>query len=57
MLSRSVVSDYFQVSAIESLLVAEGVTQIMGWVGDEVNATTTQADIDTKVGQIHGIVG
>ena len=42
-----------QVSAIESLLVAEGVTQIMGWVGDEVTDTTSQADIDTKVGQIH----
>lgn len=39
----------FQVSAIESLLVAEGVSQVIGWINDEVDATTTQEDIDAKV--------
>ncbi|CAM9508929.1 unnamed protein product [Chrysoparadoxa australica] len=37
------------VSAIESLLVAEGVAGVIGWVGDSVNEATTQADIDAKV--------
>ncbi|CAN0326268.1 unnamed protein product [Pylaiella littoralis] len=37
------------VSAIESLLVAAGVSAVIGWIGEEVNATTTQEDIDTKV--------
>ncbi|CAM9135564.1 unnamed protein product [Ectocarpus sp. 6 AP-2014] len=37
------------VSAIESLLVAAGVSQVIGWIGDEVDADTTQQDIDTKV--------
>ena len=40
-----------EVSAIESLLVAEGVEQVIGWIGDEVDATTTQEDIDAKVVQ------
>ena len=38
-----------QVSAIESLLVAEGVSQVIGWVDDEVTTTTSQEDIDIKV--------
>lgn len=38
-------------SAIESLLVAAGVSEVIGWVDDEVNSTTTQEDIDVKVGQ------
>ncbi|CAN0369046.1 unnamed protein product, partial [Hapterophycus canaliculatus] len=28
-----------KVSAIESLLVAEGVAQVIGWIGDEVQVT------------------
>ncbi|CAM9481878.1 unnamed protein product, partial [Discosporangium mesarthrocarpum] len=39
------------VSAIESLLVAEGVSNVIGWVGNEVGDQfgTTQEQIDTKV--------
>eukprot|EP00904_Undaria_pinnatifida_P011024 jgi/Undpi1/7051/HiC_scaffold_21.g09525.m1 len=37
------------VSAIESLLVAEGVSQVIGWVDDEVTTTTSQEDIDIKL--------
>lgn len=40
---------HVQVSAIESLLVAEGVSKVIGWINDEVDATTTQEDIDSKV--------
>lgn len=43
------VSLSLQVSAIESLLVAAGVSQVIGWVGDEVDDSTTQEDIDVKV--------
>lgn len=38
-------------SAIESLLVAAGVSEVIGWVDDEVNSTTTQEDINAKVKQ------
>eukprot|EP00752_Nemacystus_decipiens_P001735 g1678.t1 len=37
------------VSAIESLLVGEGVSGVIGWINDEVDATTTQEDIDAKI--------
>ncbi|CAB1115838.1 sulP [Ectocarpus sp. CCAP 1310/34] len=37
------------VSAIESLLVAAGVSEVIGWIGDEVDADTTEEDINTKV--------
>lgn len=38
-----------QVSAIESLLTAAGVSKVIGWVNDEIDENTTQEDIDTKV--------
>lgn len=45
-----------QVSAIESLLVAEGVEKVIGFIKDEVDATTTQEDIDSKVMNLSFVV-